>query len=188
MNKIRLVVEGPDGSGKSTAIATYQRAFQHKYGEPLRVFHLCSMFGGIPKDVSDYALRVQVMANAARPCVFDRSPFISELVYGPILRGGTVVPIASLQADISCCFTGDSDLHQLFTTYLLYCRPSTEILLDHAVKSRQHKDEAHCAGIKAHQLELIEAYDNIVLTIASMFPKRVLCYDYAQGDVFPEIF
>jgi len=187
MNKIRLIVEGPDGSGKSTAIAAYQRAFQYKYGEPLRVFHLCSMFGGIPRNASDYALRVQVMDNAAWPCVFDRSPFISELVYGPILRNKTVVPVASLEADISCCFTSESDLHGLFTTYLLYCRPPYKVLLKNMIVSKRHKSDVHCDIVKAHQDEIILAYDEIISKNSVRFPSQILRYDYTRNEL-PGIF
>lgn len=79
-----IIIEGPDGSGKSTLLSHLQEAFPY-----IDTHERFSTSVGGPVD--DLRTRVRDSVNnslLAMPQFFDRHPFISEFIYGPLLRGG----------------------------------------------------------------------------------------------------
>lgn len=101
-----IVVEGPDGAGKSTLC----RDLAYVFG--MEVFHT----GGPLKDADEAVSRVQRMKEAGA-VIFDRVPHISERVYGPLRPDGKVfeVPmntLAELNPIVILC-VGAADLGTL---------------------------------------------------------------------------
>lgn len=78
-----IIVEGPDGAGKSTLI----RTLIDKYPQLTRVRRHVTSDGPVTGDLSRWcgeAVR-RDMKNPTR--IYDRHPFISEFIYAPLLRG-----------------------------------------------------------------------------------------------------
>ena len=75
-----IIIEGPDGAGKTTLARDlcyrYTMAYHHE-GPP-------------PANVPALEHYGRLLADAPRPTVFDRL-HIGELVYGPLLRGGSAL-------------------------------------------------------------------------------------------------
>lgn len=80
-----IVLEGPDGGGKSTLLTHLQKTFPHIATHA----RFSSSVGG-PIDALDTAVASDMQRWANRqmaPQFYDRHPFISEFIYGPIIRG-----------------------------------------------------------------------------------------------------
>ena len=78
-----IVLEGADGAGKTTLLTHLQRRF------PMIDTHerYSSSVGG-PGDSLDIRIATDMNALWSRaPQFYDRHPFISEFIYGPIIRG-----------------------------------------------------------------------------------------------------
>lgn len=79
-----IVLEGPDGAGKTTLLTHLQNAFPHIDTHE----RFSASVGGPVDDLSERVL-VDMTAHRYRaPQFYDRHPFISEFIYGPIVRGG----------------------------------------------------------------------------------------------------
>lgn len=78
-----IVVEGVDGSGKSTLINSLS------YELKLKVHpRASSSVGGPVKDIFGWAARdLDQWHQQSTPHIYDRHPLISEPIYGPVVRG-----------------------------------------------------------------------------------------------------
>ncbi len=132
-----IIIEGMDNSGK-TKLAEY-------LAERFNLPHIKS-----PKDrtnLLDDALTTLILNPNA---IFDRFSILSEVVYGPILRGKTA-------------FDGDELRQWIFymnklvqcKPLIFYCRPPDEKILDFG-------REKHMTGVIKHGKELLSAYDSLM--------------------------
>lgn len=149
-------VEGVDGSGKSTLARSLHEGLglgliqtddpPSSHGECLDRVHLRVP----PGFVSDRS-----------------SGLISELVYGPVLRGGTIGPEGEYWDLLS------SVIHAVT---FVYCRPPFDLLRP---KFREGEDPDHVSGVKKNLGGLLERYD-FVMTRVSRMGGRVIRYDYTR--------
>jgi hypothetical protein len=76
-----IIVEGMDGTGKTNLVARLKKDL----GIPQAKRASTSVGGPVP-NVYDWA-KVDVATWEERPCqIYDRHPFVSELIYGPTCR------------------------------------------------------------------------------------------------------
>jgi hypothetical protein len=97
-----IIVEGMDNTGKTTLIETLAKHFNLPTVKSYRPF--------TREDI--YALHSWISA-APQTVITDRHPSISDLVYGPTIRGSTP---SSLKVAKSC----------RMNNYLIFCRPPTD--------------------------------------------------------------
>ena len=139
-----IIVEGPDGGGKSTLVNRLSQEFQ------VPVHHS----GGPPKSEGDIISRHSHMLENPR-LIFDRAPAISDPIYGAILVRGSSLDAGDLLDLLA--------LHPL----VIYCRPPIEHLLKvqdgHEVKA--HETQEHVSGVMCHQPEIIVAYDRLMVLV-----------------------
>lgn len=106
-----IILEGPDGGGKSTLAAQLSR--QTKY--PIARY-------SYPKTAEEKEQMMQMYVQAikeAKNVIFDRS-WYSELVYGPVMRNGHVLSYPQMYA-----------LEEMLAkkgAVLIYCTASPEVL------------------------------------------------------------
>lgn len=151
-------IEGPDGAGKST--------LTRKLGEAL---FLDSVPTDDPPSSWEECLgRVDRRIPSGLVC--DRSSgLVSELVYGPVLRGGTIADESEVWKVVR------SVLHAVT---FVYCRPPTKLL---APKFRLTEDEKHVEGVSNNLSQLADRYDLVMNRIARE-GGRVFWYDWTHQN------
>lgn len=149
-----IIVEGPDNSGKTTLIK-----FLSKH---LQFYHYAQ--GNPPTDQQSILVRARDLVYIYGPTrtICDRVPFISEKVYGPVLRDmdmleGTTFLTAAIAKGVP----------------VIYCRPS----LNYAEGThRIGEDPRHVKQTIWHKQALINKYDEVMIDIPH------IKYDFTTVD------
>lgn len=162
-----IITEGIDGSGKSTIISEIclmtGRSIKHA--------------GGPPVDATNYLKRLDQYRVLPEAVLCDRHPLISELIYGRILRGHTVIGEDILWKCIITCIVRNNPI-------FLWCEPSkdTDILLQDKV----HKSEKHLVEVFASRHRIAEQYKKMGLALKDMGAK-VIVYDRFSDNMHETI-
>lgn len=158
-----IVVEGPDGAGKSTLVQDLGQALPHKP----------TPTGGKSKDAADLLLRIRQLETASPLSVFDRCSHISDCIYRRALGMPTLIT--------------EQYLHQQLKKWnpvIIYCRlESTEEMLNNiSSKFKAHKPPEYLAEVRKNQLDIVRRYD-LTMDILSKEGMDVIPYDW-QADSF----
>lgn len=156
-------VEGVDGSGKST--------YAKRLSE-LRDLELINTRGPTESAVDC----VQRICERLKPnSVSDRSSgLISELVYGPVLRGHTVMDENTLWYIVAQIIP---------VVVFVYCRPPPDVARDGLTFRPEETDEEFNQSIRDKHEKLYRRYDEVFERIANM-GGNVMLYDWTAG---PEV-
>ncbi len=149
-------VEGVDGSGKTTLAPELARLLG------------CEVVptDGPALDWDECLGRVR--RRLAPGLVCDRSSgLVSELVYGPVLRGGTVAPEGEMWSVVRSL---------LGVVTFVYCRPPDDSMRP---TFRPGESPDHVAGVRARLRDLSARYDMVVSRL-SREGARVLRYDWTM--------
>ena len=159
----RIIVEGMDGSGKTTLIDR----LRYDFDELVLVRNPLD-------DKQDF--------TTWWPQEMDREPskiipihdrfFYSEIVYGPVLRQRINAPQALVD---------NVAIFLRLTALLIYARPNSSIILD-AVKNNEHMD-----GVKEKGQELLELYDNVMMVELQWYKDRFIRYDWNNPESYPQV-
>lgn len=136
-----IVVEGVDGSGKTTLIQNFRQVAKQ----------LCWIFSrsGPPQGPSDLLSTIGLLDRAryySIPLITDRHPLISEPIYGPIIRGKSLIEEDWPEA------LGHKYLGGLVSR-VIYCKPSLETARKSSRRERQIE------GVHEKYRDLYQAYD-----------------------------
>lgn len=127
-----IIIEGPDGAGKSTLIRRMRKQ---------RDFITVAL-GGPVKDVLTMNRAVLTLdalsVTSYLPIVCDRHPIISEPIYGPILRGSSMLPPGARLSPAD---------------RVIYCRPSITTIFE-GFKGRDQLE-----GVAERLKRIISLYD-----------------------------
>jgi hypothetical protein len=152
-----MIIEGPDGAGKTTFAKGIVGASYHHEGPPPAGWH--SLLGYY----YDKVLRT-AYANAAEPVVFDRLA-AGEVVYGPVLRGTTRLTTADYAAFV--------DMTKLHGAIHVMCLPPK------AVAHLNWKRRCATGGELFEQEDLFSrTYD----AFAALAEYADVVYDYTAGE------
>ena len=152
MSKL-VIIEGCDNSGKSTLIQSL--------ASDLRVATARSF--GKPRNYRDILEYHSWASLCPQPLVLDRHPAISDLIYGPIIRGKT---------------HGDANLatHCLEESFLIYCRPPNAII------GQGVSDRPQMEGVVDNLHKISRSYD---LWMAALSPQ--FRYDYTNPEHYSQL-
>lgn len=167
-----IVVEGVDGSGKTTLIDQLRQA---------SIRHFVTLSRSSPPktlpEIMDVLSWMERGARMATPLICDRHPLISEPIYGRVLRGYSLLTeLFSREPN----FGGEH-----FNTYVervIYVRPSDEVIERYVGHHPQLK------GVIPNLKALLHQYDVMMRTLEQM-KVPVIHYDrYLYGPPINELF
>jgi len=155
-----IVVEGPDGAGKSALVAKLARDLGR---EP---FHT----GGPPKNQQEKLERLaRDRSFADKPMVMDRIYHISEQIYRP-LDG----PLDPGEADMLT-----REILEL-NPVVVYCRLiSTAAMLELIDRGKKnHKPTEYMKKVIAHHRDIVHAYDRLMGELGYGYPYGLTIFGY----------
>jgi hypothetical protein len=161
-----IIVEGPDGGGKSSLVSKLMVEF----GLPLHERASEGAAGVIVPDLYEWAHR-DVVSMPHQPLqIYDRHPLISEYVYGPICRAALPPGFATPNAHVLVRMMAPLVL-------VVVCRPPNERL------RASVSDQRDMPGVVEHVERIASAYDALRI----FWPGRTIGYDYTtdQSDTEP---
>jgi hypothetical protein len=157
-----IILEGPDGSGKTATVDYLSKALQIEY-----VHHS----GGPWIDLEDGEARLVAMLRRSFPALYDRFPALSEYVYGPILRNKNNVSLKDL---IEWSSTFDRAI-------LIYVRPSMEHIIGNAFKleTKKHKPPKLVQDVQNNIEFIVKRYDEAILRMSfAKHGMRIVHYNW----------
>jgi hypothetical protein len=161
-----IVVEGPDGSGKTTLVRS---AREHAV-----TANLITLTRNGPAPMPDMVQTLFWIQSYPPSAVLicDRIASISERVYGPILRGTNLFEKHPLEFGI-----GRVDA-------IIYCRPPDIKILTGSC------NEPQLTGVSSNITKIIDAYDDLMERIVNELEIQVYTYDYTKtkpDQVWPRV-
>lgn len=162
-----ILVEGVDGSGKTTLIWNLR--------QQSKTYFWIASSSGRPKTVPELQDAMHWIGQASYlklPVVCDRFPIISETVYGPILRGSNLLDQLTRrdQANATALL---SEVDRV-----IYCRPPREIVKDNISKIPQME------GVVKRIDDLYDRYDAVMESLRDD-NIYVHGYDYTRKYSMP---
>lgn len=153
-----VIIEGPDGSGKSTLI---ERLVELS-GYPSR--HK----GGPPKSYEEARERMRVLFEEDYGKICDRCVVISEPIYGEILRGRSWVTSMDFKRGVERLIKDNWGI--------VYCCAENDPVPDH----KDWKPAEHMSAVQAKLPAIRQMYRNVFNEILLM-GKTILIYDWRIG-------
>jgi hypothetical protein len=177
-----VIIEGPDGSGKTTLARKLCAVFDMNYHHE----------GPPPPDMSVLHHYAGLLATATRPTVFDRL-HLGELVYGPLLRGASrLKPMDEVLMTRLVRGTGtDVIICQMpWETTINICKQKQELIKDEAVMQTAYLRWARVSANNSQRLDLstgvmpkigqhLRLPDNV---IGSPYAKLLLVGEQSNSD------
>lgn len=155
-----VIIEGCDGSGKTTLVDRARR-------ECSRPFLIIGHAQPQKRNVLETYEATSGVAYAGihSTVVVDRHPFISDPIYGPILRGKGTLPLVDRIPNLRALIS--------ITDRFIYCRPPREVITDNITKTVKNQ----LSGVMQKHMDIINAYDHVMKEIVHLGGK-VYWYDY----------
>lgn len=156
-----IVCEGMDGTGKSTLIKKlnadtglpiHPRAVEDQTGKPVS-----DLFEWAKNDVLNWPNKPMSL--------YDRHPFVSEYIYGPITRGGVALGFRTPQAKFL--------LNKFFQgAHIIFCVTDAQSIHENLRRTAQMD------GVNENVQELYMAYVNFIQN----YPGNFSVYNYSGDD------
>lgn len=158
-----IIVEGVDGSGKTALLRNLRKQ--------TRNYFWVASSSGRPLSLPDLQDAIHWIGQAAFlkiPIICDRFPVISEMIYGPILRGASLLDQLSRrdQANVTNLLKE--------VDRIIYCRPPIETIEQNLAQNPQLE------GVKKNIKALATRYDDVMNSLRedNIYVKG---YDYTKN-------
>lgn len=156
-----IVLEGPDGCGKSTLI----KQLNKDLGLPI-----FQSGGPKTKEAMEKMLdELEIMSHCQQIYLCDRAPFVSEIIYSQAFGREPVIPAKDLM-----------DYWLLPNLKIIYCRiDQAAALANMDRKFKPHKPAEHTAIVEQRHANICELYDDIMDSAES---ARIKVFEYDWRD------
>jgi thymidylate kinase len=160
-----IILEGPDGSGKTTLLDNLKR----RYNVPVHPRFSTSVGGPLDNLSARVSRDMHIWDN--NQCeLFDRHPFISEFIYGPIIRGHVKDELDSLNMmALRAKFMREA--------LIILCLPPVDVVKANVL---YHPGD-HMAGVEQNIIEIYEKYQQIQWRWPNSI--NLVWYDYTMHDL-----
>lgn len=156
-----VIVEGMDGSGKDTLIASLQKLFS---GHTLHDRASTSLGGPVP-DLASWVVNDTNLMPALVPSIYNRHPLVSEPIYAPVREVNKgLTGVWTNQAWLTA-MRREVSKHAV----LVVCHPSYYVVSDNLIRSGR---DAHMPGVMENRLHLYTEYATMV------WPGPSIRYNY----------
>jgi energy-coupling factor transporter ATP-binding protein EcfA2 len=160
-----IVVEGCDGTGKSTLVRTLAKVLDVSIHE-----RACTSEGGPVSRLMHWAYDDVCTMAEQEFAVYDRHPLISEFVYGPIVR-----------SKLPTGFDGNAT-HNLIRmmakeVLVVWCQPPLDAVREN-LRVPPNKISNQMAGVIEHHARIHTAYT----TMRQYWPGESVIHDYTKPD------
>lgn len=162
-----IVVEGPDGAGKTTLIERLSKDLQLAIAPK---FVKSDGEGSGTNDLFGEAYKDVVTMLDRGAAIYDRHPLISEYIYGPIVRG--IVPPDFLTTSAHATLRMMAE-----QVHVIWCLPSIHTCQANVFASPDQGIE-QMNGVKAN----IEAIWSMYHSMRMWWPGQGSVYDYTADD------
>lgn len=144
-----IVIEGPDGAGKSTLANKLSKKSNKK------VLHT----GGQSSTPGELLGRVK-MIEANPDCIVDRFPYLSEIIYRQ----------HPLIIDHKILLSKWEDFKKNNNVFLIYCRTDLKTMSENiSHEKKAHKSAEYLEEIKQRHPNIVDRYDQLFRTISFNF-------------------
>lgn len=159
-----IILEGPDGSGK-TSLGEQIAPILNR-----QLIHS----GGKPESVEKFHQRFFFAINNSEKYIFDRFNHISELVYGLLLRGRSIIPSNRIYGQLQLLAT--------LPTLIIYARPDKPTLFKRMqeLNKKKHKEESLISAVASQSMAIIERYDLVMEDLSSIL--TIETYNHLEVD------
>lgn len=157
-----LILEGPDGGGKTTLVKRLSSELNLPVHE-----RACTSDGGPVDDLFKWAYRDAVSMPDQPMAIYDRHPLISEYIYGPIARHYLLPEFRSPKAHA---------LMRLMAAqvHVVFCIPPLEAV----VANLSRETSTQMPGV----VENIARIHAMYQTLAMFWPGESTTYDYTAAS------
>lgn len=160
-----LIVEGPDGSGKTTLV-------QHL----AEIYNLPVAPRVVDKDTRAMVdLKKWTEDNVLKPhedTIYDRHRLISELIYGPVLRHQPEPGFDSIKWVVQ----QTSALYNRVRPLIIYCLPPFETVLENLKKGQDNEFIVNSGQTRT----IYNLYHMRCALDAAAFSNQIMLYDYTH--------
>jgi GTPase SAR1 family protein len=160
MGETVIVVEGMDGSGKSSLVAR----LTHDLQVPLHP-RASDSVGGPVKNLWQWAWDDVIHWEDSELSIYDRHPLVSEYIYGPVTRGSMDPVFVGVESQ---------SLYRIFqeNCLIIFCDPGVETVSRNVIKNPQMQ------GVLNNIPNLYWSYR----TYFHMYPGFQIRWDYDHTD------
>jgi len=162
-----IILEGPDGSGKTSLMSTLLDRFpgieEHERASTSK--------GGPVENIFEWA-QADILSWGVQPLSFyDRHPLISEPIYGEEIRGKFDGRFTDPEGE-------DLGMHMMFRGLIILCLPPQS----EVVKNVTLNVDDQMSGVAEHIVPIWHEYQNLLML--SRGRQNVFWYDYTRpGDL-----
>lgn len=157
-----IIIEGVDGGGKGRLIETLQSE---------EILHKTVVKSPGPMAFHSEWCQLELWRPEPNLVMYDRFPFFSEAIYGPIIRGYCdISPVEMAWLSL--------EMYQK-QPLIIHCQPPFETVLETSQVQEQME------GVHEHLQELYTAYDVMMHRLKVL--GEVVTYDFTAPEAYTEV-
>lgn len=161
-----IILEGPDGAGKSTLGKTLSERLN------IPLIHT----GGHQDRVAMYDAIEEILDNPNEAVIFDRISLISEQIYGPLLRDKNIFNNPFGQDMMM-------KLRNRQPAYI-YVRPKDpQRIFEVQLQTKPHKDQKHINKVAKLLYWVLDSYDKVFVELQEYGFQHCIQYDYTSDSI-----